>query len=249
MLIRDYSWMRRLWTGLLIVLLAGGVAVGFSACAPAQSEWVPTESDPVLFDEEGRAWGIYYPGPEAKMTRPDMQYIEGDNGVFGYLDTAAYDAAEQDLLENLPVEPGRHKIPITLSLYALFSDEVVDAWTTEHTVINAGGSEGDTAGEPEGTSPSENANAWYPKQVDDVPVTSDGRVWGMDLVEDAPDMAYVMADNGAWGFISNAAREDAQVQNWKNAQAMGSGEYTVMLDVVLYDTDTVVGQYSVTLHA
>ena len=53
---------------------------------------------------------------------------------------------------------------------------------------------------------------------------------------------------GRYGFIVAAERIQAEIDA-QNAVDAGAEEHTVMLDVYLYDSDEVVGQYAVTLYA
>ncbi len=201
--------------------------------------WIPTEIDPVYVDDAGTTWGYWYQPegePDYVRVSPDMLYAQGDDGVAGYLKVAEEDAAIEASKESLPDEPGEYEVEVVSNLYGFLSDEVVSVRTSESLVT-----------QPAET-PEESANEWVPVG-EAVSITSDGRTWGWWTVGGSTDMEFVMAtDTGRYGYIIAAERIEAENANWV---AFMNGEHnpTCKLDVYLYDSDEVVGQYAVSMHA
>ena len=214
------------------------VVVNQEVTRPSGSEWYPTEIDPIYIDANGVTWGYsYHPEGEPDYVRvnPDMEYRQGDNGVMGYLNAAEFEAAFEAAAAQAPDEPGDYEVKVTCNLYAFLSDEVVGTLTWGRWVTNPA------------ETPKESANAWIP--VDDtVSKTADGRTWGFSTIDGSTDMEFVMATNtGRYGYISAEERQAAVLDNW-NRSIKGEKNPTTMLNVVLYDSNEVVGQYAVTLY-
>ncbi len=201
--------------------------------------WIPTNAEPIYVDEKGVTWGYtYHPEgePEHVSVFSDMLYTQGDGGETGYMNMAEHDAAVEAARSNVPDEPGYYIIEVSSNLYGFLSDEVVGV-RTQKTPIT----------QPAET-PEESANEWFPVEYE-VSTTSDGRTWGRINVYGENDMEFVMASTtGRYGFIVAAERIQAEIDA-QNAVDAGAEEHTVMLDVYLYDSDEVVGQYAVTLYA
>lgn len=201
--------------------------------------WIPTSAEPVYVDENGVTWGYsHHPEGEPEHVRvtPDMVYTQGDNGETGYLNRTEHNAAVEAAQSGMPDEPGYYIIEVSSNLYGFLSDEVVGV-RTEKTPIT----------QPAET-PEESANEWFPIEYE-VSTTSDGRTWGQINVYGENDMEFVMASTtGRYGFIVAAERMQAEIDA-QNALDAGAEEFTIMLDVYLYDSDEVVGQYAVAMYA
>lgn len=212
-----------------------------SACAQDQGNaWYPTEEDPVYTDENGTTWGIAYnprgAPDEFTFVPPDMEFSGGDNGAVGYIDLAESEAAIAEVAEVFRGIPGQHQAYVSVNLYAFLSDEVVGTSTS------VAGYYEDYV-KVEGT-----RNAWVPEWHLDTTTTDDGLVWGWRDDAGDVDMEFVKAtDTGEWGYILDSDRYAAQEANFKSRDE-GVEDPTVMIDVVLFDSDEVVGQYAVTLY-
>ena len=228
---------------LLFSIFALGVALVAAlllACTESDAAWVPSEEDPVHTDENGTTWGIAYNPPDApdKFTfiPPDMEFSGGDNGAVGYINLAENEAAIAEVAEAFRGIPGQHQAYVSVNLYAFLSDEVVGTSTSvvgyyeEYAKI-------------EGT-----RNAWVPEGRLDTRTTDDGLVWGWRGDAGDVDMEFVKAaDTGEWGYILGSDRYAAQEANFKSRDE-GVEDPTVMIDVVLFGGDEVVGRYAVTLY-
>ena len=212
-----------------------------SACSQAQEDaWYPTEEDPVYTDENGTTWGIDYNPPDAEgdyiFVSPDMRLSGGDNSAVGYMNCAEQDAAMTEIADLFRGVPGHHQAYVSINLYAFLSDEVVGT-----TTFTAGYSEDYV--KVEGT-----RNAWVPEWHLDTETTDDGLVWGWRGDAGDVDMEFVRStDTGEWGYILDSDRYAAQEANFKSRDE-GVEDPTVMIDVVLFGSDEVVGQYAVTLY-
>ncbi len=225
-------------TLLLAATLAASTLLAACSSPSGEDVWFPTEADPVYTDEDGTTWGIDYNPPDAVedfiFVSPDMVYSSNDDGVRGYVSKAENDAAIAEVVAAAGDAPGEYKAYVSLNLYAFLSDEVVG--TTTFTA----GSYRDYE-KVEGT-----RNEWVPEWHLDTETTDDGLVWGWRGDAGEVDMEFVRAtDTGEWGYIFDSDRYAAQEANFK-ARDEGVEDPTVMIDVVLFDSDVVVGQYAVT---
>lgn len=211
-----------------------------AACSGDGDSWSPTEADPVYTDENGVTWGIDYNPPDAAdefvFVSPDMVLSGGDNGATGYMSWEEYNAATAEVAGEYRGIPGEHQAYVSVNLYAFLSDEVVGTSTF-------------TAGYYEGYERVEGTrNGWTPESRLDTKTTEDGLVWGWRGDAGDVDMEFVRStDTKEWGYILDSDRYTAQEANFKSRDE-GAQDPTVMIDVVLFDSDVVVGQYAVTLY-
>ncbi len=224
----------------LLIAMATVVSVLLVACSNANpsggAAWEPTDEDPVYTDENGVTWGIsYHPegASEYALVDPDMLLTQGDGGAVGYVSVEESTEALLNAGEDCPDTPGIHEIDVSVNLYEFLTYEVIGTDTFRTTVMIG----------------AENANAWFPGQYDDVSTTDDGRTWGSNLVDSTCDMLYVMADDtGCYGFVSAVELREAEELTMLEVAQTGKTA-TMTLNVVLYDSNTIVGQYAVTTHA
>ena len=212
-----------------------------SACAQTQDDvWHPTEEDPVYTDENGITWGIAYnppdDGEDFVYISPDMEFSGGDNGAVGYMNREENEAAMAEIAEVFRGVPGESQAYVSVNLYAFLSDEVVGTSTFAagyyEDYVKIQGSR----------------NAWVPEYHLDTMTTDDGLVWGWRGDAGDVDMEFVRAtDTGEWGYILDTDRYAAQEANFKSRDD-GVEDPTVMIDVVLFGSDEVVGKYAVTLY-